>query len=80
MRTCLSVKLDGSGVSTGGIDGDVSVLEVTVGGREPAESPAGLAEHWGTAHTWEDFDAFVEFAGTVGVTVLHGSPVIHSAW
>lgn len=47
---------------------------------EVYENPAGLAEHWGTAQTWEDFNAFVEFAGNVDVTVLHGSPVVQSAW
>ena len=47
---------------------------------EVYENPQGLAEHWNTAGTWADFDAFVAAAGDLKVTVLHGSPVVHSLW
>lgn len=47
---------------------------------EVYKSPAGLAEHWRTADTWQDFGAFVEWAGKQDVAVLHGSPVVHSHW
>lgn len=44
-------------------------------------TPAGLADHWKQgAESWEDFGAFMEWAGKVDVAVLHGSPVIHSLW
>ena len=45
------------------------------------ENPAGLDDHWKQgAATWEDFGAFVAWAGKVKVAVLHGSPVIQSLW
>jgi len=47
---------------------------------EVYKSPAGLADHWNNAGTWEDFPAFVEWAGKQKVAVLHGSPVIQSNW
>jgi quinol monooxygenase YgiN len=47
---------------------------------EVYENPEGLAEHWNTAGTWGDFDAFVEAAGSMKVAVLHGSPVVESLW
>ena len=48
---------------------------------EVYETPAGLADHWKQGTTnWQDFGAFVEWAIAVKVTVLHGSPVIHSLW
>jgi len=48
---------------------------------EVYESPAGLEDHWTqAADNWEDFGAFMEWAGKVKVTTLHGSPVIHSLW
>ena len=48
---------------------------------EVYESPAGLEDHWKQgAEGWEDFGAFMEWAGKVKVAVLHGSPVIHSLW
>ena len=48
---------------------------------EVYESPAGLEDHWKQgAEGWEDFAAFLEWAGKVKVAVLHGSPVIHSLW
>ncbi|MDH3425295.1 MAG: hypothetical protein OEM22_01365 [Acidimicrobiia bacterium] len=48
---------------------------------EVYENPAGLADHWKQgAESWQDFPAFVEWASAVDVTVLHGSPVIHSLW
>ena len=44
-------------------------------------TPAGLEDHWKQgAESWEDFGAFMEWAGKVKVAVLHGSPVIHSLW
>lgn len=44
-------------------------------------NPAGLEDHWkqGT-DSWEDFNAFMKWAGKVNVAVLHGSPVVHSLW
>ena len=48
---------------------------------EVYETPAGLADHWKKgAETWDDFGAFVSWASSVKVAVLHGSPVIHSLW
>lgn len=47
---------------------------------EVYENPSGLAEHWKSAGTWQDFHAFVKWAGSVKLSVLHGSPVIHSLW
>ena len=48
---------------------------------EVYESPAGLEDHWKQgAEGWEDFGAFMEWAGKVKVAVLHGSPVLHSLW
>ena len=48
---------------------------------EVYENPAGLDDHWRqAAESWEDFDAFMEWASKVKVTTLHGSPVIHSLW
>lgn len=45
------------------------------------ETPAGLEDHWKQgAESWEDFGAFVEWASSVGVAVLHGSPVVESLW
>ena len=42
---------------------------------------AGMANHWKQgAETWNNFGAFVEWAGKVQVAVLHGAPVIHSLW
>lgn len=48
---------------------------------EVYEAPAGLEDHWkqGSA-SWQDFQAFVDWAGAVDTVVLHGSPVIHSLW
>ncbi len=44
-------------------------------------TPAGLEDHWKQgAEGWEDFGAFMAWAGKVKVAVLHGSPVIHSLW
>lgn len=48
--------------------------------NEVYENPAGLADHWAQAGSWEDFGAFVEWAQAVEFTVLHGSPVIASLW
>lgn len=48
---------------------------------EVYESPAGLADHWKQgAENWPEFGDFVAWAGSVEVTVMHGSPVIHSLW
>ena len=47
---------------------------------EVYENPAGLADHWQGAQGWQDFGAFVSWASSVKVAVLHGSPVIHSLW
>lgn len=48
---------------------------------EVYETPAGLADHRNMGQaTWSDFGAFVAWAGSVKFSVLHGSPVIHSAW
>ena len=48
---------------------------------EVYSNPAGLEDHWKQgAEGWEDFGAFMEWAGKVNVSVLHGSPVIHSLW
>ncbi len=44
-------------------------------------NPEGLADHWKQgAENWEDFGAFMEWAGKVNVAVLHGSPVVQSLW
>ncbi len=44
-------------------------------------NPEGLADHWKQgAESWEDFGAFMEWAGKVNVAVLHGSPVVQSLW
>ncbi len=44
-------------------------------------NPAGLEDHWKQgAEGWEDFGAFMEWAGKVNVAVLHGSPVVQSLW
>ena len=44
-------------------------------------NPEGLADHWKQgAEGWEDFGAFMEWAGKVNVAVLHGSPVVQSLW
>jgi hypothetical protein len=43
--------------------------------------PEGLADHWKQgSENWEDFGAFMEWAGKVDLAVLHGSPVIQSLW
>ncbi len=47
---------------------------------EVYENPAGLADHWNGAPNWKDFNAFLEWTGNVKITVLHGSPVVHSLW
>lgn len=48
---------------------------------EVYETPAGLADHWKQgADSWQDFGPFVEWAQSVGIAVLHGSPVIRSLW
>jgi len=47
---------------------------------EVYESPAGLQDHWKRGMEWKDFSAFVAWAGKVKVSVLHGSPIIHSLW
>jgi hypothetical protein len=48
---------------------------------EVYENPAGLANHWEQgSQNWQDFGAFVKWASSVEVAVLHGSPVIHSLW
>jgi hypothetical protein len=48
---------------------------------EVYEAPAGLEDHWKqAAESFEDFNAFVEWAGNAEVAVLHGSPVVHSLW
>jgi hypothetical protein len=44
-------------------------------------TPAGLEDHWKQgAEGWQDFGAFVEWAGKTKVSVLHGSPVVYSLW
>ena len=44
-------------------------------------NPEGLADHWKQgAESWEDFGAFMEWAGKVNVAVLHGSPIVQSLW
>ena len=49
--------------------------------NEVYENPAGLTDHWKRAsESFEDFNAFVEWASSVNVTALHGSPVVHSLW
>jgi hypothetical protein len=47
---------------------------------EVYETPDGLADHWKQSGTWKDFIAFMKWTGSVKVSVLHGSPVIHSLW
>jgi len=48
---------------------------------EVYETPAGLEDHWKQgSEGWADFSAFVNWASSVKVAVLHGSPVIHSLW
>jgi hypothetical protein len=48
---------------------------------EVYQSPAGLADHWKQgSENWQDFKAFVAWASSVKVAVLHGSPVIQSLW
>lgn len=48
--------------------------------NEVYSKPAGLADHWKRADSWQDFGAFMAWAGEVDVTVLHGSPITHSLW
>lgn len=48
--------------------------------HEVYDNHAGLADHWGQAGSWEDFGAFMDWAQKVELTVLHGSPIVHSAW
>ena len=49
--------------------------------NEVYENPAGLADHWKrAAESFDEFPAFVEWASSVNVTALHGSPVVHSLW
>ena len=48
---------------------------------EVYETPAGMQDHWKQgAEGWKDFGAFVEWAGKVKATLLHGSTVVHSLW
>ena len=48
---------------------------------EVYQGPAGLADHWKQgSENWQDFEAFVAWANSVNVAVLHGSPVIQSLW
>ncbi len=48
---------------------------------EVYESPAGIDDHWKqAAESWEDFGAFMEWAGKIKVVTQHGSPVIQSLW
>jgi hypothetical protein len=68
----VSNPLDGSSDPTG---------NTTFALTEVYENPAGLADHWKRgADEWQDFGAFVTWAGSVKLSVLHGSPVIHSLW
>lgn len=68
----LSNKLDPSSRPTGNT---CFVLD------EVYETPAGLEDHWQQgAASWEDYRPFLAWASAVDLTVLHGSPVIHSLW
>lgn len=68
----LSNPLDPSSTATGNT---CFVME------EVYETPGGLDDHWKQgAESWDDFNAFLAWAGDVKIAVLHGSPVIHSLW
>ena len=44
-------------------------------------NPEGLMDHWKQGQeNWVDFGALMEWAGTVKLTVMHGSPIEHSLW
>jgi hypothetical protein len=48
---------------------------------EVYQTPAGLADHWQqAADSWQGMGSFMTWAQKVDTSVLHGSPVIHSAW
>jgi hypothetical protein len=47
---------------------------------EVYETPAGLADHWKQAQSWEDFAAVGAWVSKVKVTTVHGSPIVHSLW
>ncbi len=43
------------------------------------ESMDGVDNHWQLGmNTWSDFQAMGEWAGNCKVTVLHGTPVVHT--
>jgi hypothetical protein len=44
------------------------------------ETPAGLADHWKQAQSWEDFPAVAAWVSKFKVTTVHGSPVVYSLW
>ena len=46
---------------------------------EVYETQAGVDNHWKLGmETWKDFSAMVAWAGRCKVTMLHGTPVVHS--
>ena len=48
---------------------------------EVYKNQAGLDDHWQQgAGTWQDFGAFMEWAGSTNPTVLHAGEVVHSLW
>jgi len=48
---------------------------------EVYDTPEALGDHWTQGvENWKDLRAFVKWASAVQVTVLHGSPVVHSLW
>lgn len=48
---------------------------------EVYKTPEGIADHWKQGQeTWEDFGAMMAWAGTVKLSVMHGTPVMYSLW
>ena len=47
---------------------------------EVYETPAGVANHWKSTATWEDFAVALAWMSKVKVTTVHGAPVVHSLW
>jgi hypothetical protein len=48
---------------------------------EVYKNPEGLEDHWKQApESWLDFDAMMDWASKVKLTVMHGSAIEHSLW
>jgi hypothetical protein len=43
-------------------------------------TPAGVADHWKQAQSWEEFPAVGAWVSKVKVTSVHGSQIVHSLW